>query len=444
MSRSIRRAIVVAFCATTFLLPATGVLSTIGAAHAAPRAQGALQIKVVDGEDGVNIIDKKTAVKPVVEIRDKNNLPVAGATVVFFIQGGARTATFANGAAQVTVTTNAQGLATVTQLNPIGRGAYEIGVRASYQGETATATIHQANFANAAQAAQAGKAPSTSSGGSGGSGSAGASGGAGGGAGAGAGTAAAGAAAGGAAAGGLSAGVIGGIVGGAVAGGIVTAKAISNKPTPNTKPVVGGITATPVAALLGTNTPVAFSAPGSDADNDPLTYSWDFGDGGTGTGGSTSHVFTAAGTFTVKVTVSDGKDTATNQTTFVVKTLSGNWRYSDSTGSITFTFTQSGSSFSGPYVSVYNVPGIGAGSYPGTITNGTIRAAQPQISFTYFTAQWPSPPCPANSGIVATLSGNPGADVNTITGTSSSSIGACPAIGLPGTSNTGPFTLTRQ
>lgn len=41
-----------------------------------------LHITVLEGEDGVNILKTKMAVKPVVEVRDRNNLPVSGAAVV--------------------------------------------------------------------------------------------------------------------------------------------------------------------------------------------------------------------------------------------------------------------------------------------------------------------------------------------------------------------------
>jgi hypothetical protein len=40
-----------------------------------------LRIGVVAGEGAVNIIQQKTAVAPIVAVRDRNNLPVSGATV---------------------------------------------------------------------------------------------------------------------------------------------------------------------------------------------------------------------------------------------------------------------------------------------------------------------------------------------------------------------------
>jgi len=52
---------------------------------------------------------------------------------------------------------------------------------------------------------------------------------------------------------------------------------------------------------------ILFNANGSsDPDGDPLTYAWDFGDGGDGTGIEAIHQFLTDGTFTVKLTVSDG------------------------------------------------------------------------------------------------------------------------------------------
>ncbi|MET0979870.1 MAG: PQQ-dependent sugar dehydrogenase, partial [Candidatus Saccharimonadales bacterium] len=55
---------------------------------------------------------------------------------------------------------------------------------------------------------------------------------------------------------------------------------------------------------------VSFSATGStDPDNDPLTYSWDFGDGTTSTEENPQKTFTANGVYDVVLTVSDGAKT---------------------------------------------------------------------------------------------------------------------------------------
>jgi hypothetical protein len=182
---------------------------------AGAQAQPALRVVVIEGEDAVNIIQQKTAVRPIVEVRDRNNLPVPGAVVTFSIQGGASTF---GGASTLTLATNAAGQAAVTGLTPSAAGAFQIQVSAAFQGQVATATIAQTNVMTAAQAAAASAA--TGSGSSAGSAGGGAGGGASGGAGG-----AAGAAGG---AGGLSTTTLI-VAGAAVAGGAVAATQIVDK-----------------------------------------------------------------------------------------------------------------------------------------------------------------------------------------------------------------------
>ncbi len=172
--------------------------------------QSALRIVVLEGEDGVNIVDKQTAVQPVVLVRDQNNLPVAGASVVFRIAG--RGAQFAGRSQQLTLTSDAAGRAAVSGLNPTGTGRLQIQVRATFQRQVATTTIHQTNFATQAAAQAAGVTTAATGGAA---------------AGATAGAAAVGAATSGASAGGgLSAVAIGGIAAGAVGGSVVAVKAV--------------------------------------------------------------------------------------------------------------------------------------------------------------------------------------------------------------------------
>lgn len=111
-----------------------------------------LRIVVIEGEDSVNVIQQKTAVAPVVEVRDRNGNPVAGATVTFSVRGGR--ALLQNGARQLVVTTDAAGRAT-TALTPVGNGAVQIQATASVAGETVSTTISQVNVATAAEATKA-------------------------------------------------------------------------------------------------------------------------------------------------------------------------------------------------------------------------------------------------------------------------------------------------
>ena len=174
-------------------------------AEAQTQVSKGLRIVVIEGEDAVNIVQQKTAVRPLVEVRDSNNLPVAGATVLFtlFRTGGNAAASFANGQSAVTVTTDAVGRAASSPLQAIGTGAVRIDVQATYQGQVATTTINQTNFATPADAAKAGRTPTQA-----------------------AGAAAAGAAAGAVAAGGRAGGAAGrgaGAGGAGAAGGAATA-----------------------------------------------------------------------------------------------------------------------------------------------------------------------------------------------------------------------------
>ena len=153
-----------------------------------------LRIVVLEGEGAVNIIQQKTAVRALVEVRDQNNLPVPAASVTFAVTGtgGATVA----GSQTVTVATNAAGQASLTGMTPASSGGLQISVNASFNGLSAATTITQTVVLTAAVAAAASGAVAA--------GTAGAA---------------------GAAGGGLSTGVIVGIVGGvaAVGGGIAVA-----------------------------------------------------------------------------------------------------------------------------------------------------------------------------------------------------------------------------
>jgi hypothetical protein len=176
-----------------------GSRATLRTRLTSPRPQNAghaaLKIVVLQGEGAVNIIQQQTATAPLIEVRDQNDLPVAGAAVRFAIRSGR--AAF-GGARTLSVTTDAAGRAVATGFAPTGSGALQITATATFQGQAAAVTIAQTTVTTVAQAAAVS-----------GAGASGASGGA-----------SAGAGAGG---GGLSTTTIG-IIAGAVAGGAFVAK----------------------------------------------------------------------------------------------------------------------------------------------------------------------------------------------------------------------------
>ena len=128
-----------------------------------------LRIVVIEGEAAVNVIRQGTAVAPVIEVRDRNDQPVAGAVVNFAIRTGR--ATF-GGARTLTVTTNAAGRAVAAGFTPTGTGALQIGATATFQGQAAAGvTIAQTTVQTAAQAASVGGTTTASApGGAGGGG----------------------------------------------------------------------------------------------------------------------------------------------------------------------------------------------------------------------------------------------------------------------------------
>ncbi len=61
----------------------------------------------------------------------------------------------------------------------------------------------------------------------------------------------------------------------------------------------------------------------SDPDGDPMTFAWDFGDGGSANGPTPSHTYAAPGTYTVILTVNDGKGGTDSHQTSAAITASG-------------------------------------------------------------------------------------------------------------------------
>jgi len=76
--------------------------------------QPKFQLVVVRGDDAQNNIKKGRATKAVVEVRDRNNKPVAGVAVLFALPDSGPGGTFVSGSTTTSVTTDNAGQAAVT------------------------------------------------------------------------------------------------------------------------------------------------------------------------------------------------------------------------------------------------------------------------------------------------------------------------------------------
>jgi aryl-phospho-beta-D-glucosidase BglC (GH1 family)/uncharacterized protein YjdB len=95
----------------------------------------------------------------------------------------------------------------------------------------------------------------------------------------------------------------------------------NNSASGNRAPVVQ-LTASPTSG--NPPTIVSFDASqSSDPDGDALTFTWSFGDNTSGTGSKPSHTYTAIGTYSAVVTVSDGKGGTANASITITITPAG-------------------------------------------------------------------------------------------------------------------------
>jgi hypothetical protein len=118
-----------------------------------------LNIVIVEGEGAINNVRKRVAREVIVQVEDENHKPVAGASVVFLLPERGASAVFVNGQRSLITRTNEAGRAAIHGMKANNvPGQYQIRVTASFQGQTATASIAQTNALAAAAAGAGGAA----------------------------------------------------------------------------------------------------------------------------------------------------------------------------------------------------------------------------------------------------------------------------------------------
>jgi PKD repeat protein len=110
-------------------------------------------------------------------------------------------------------------------------------------------------------------------------------------------------------------------------------------------------------------TVLTFTATGSDPQGATLTFTWQFGDGQTASGQSVTHVFEAAGSYNVLLTIrSAAGSSGTANGAVVARTITGSWI--DNDPRFVLELTQTGPNFVGRVL----VNGL----HVSNIVNGTV------------------------------------------------------------------------
>jgi len=121
-------------------------LISVCAAAGQGQAPAAFSILVIGGEGSVNNVKQRTAREPIVEVRDRNNRPVAGAAVLFEAPRDGASGTFTGGSPALRVTTDAQGRASGQGFQPNTlQGEFAVNVTVTVANVTETAVIHMKN-----------------------------------------------------------------------------------------------------------------------------------------------------------------------------------------------------------------------------------------------------------------------------------------------------------
>jgi hypothetical protein len=105
-----------------------------------------IRIAALRGDGAFNDITRRVAQDIAVMVKDENDQPVQGATVVFTLPYSGAGGTFSNGERAFTVATDAEGVAAVSGMRPNRiEGRFSVHVRARFQGLEASGVVAQSN-----------------------------------------------------------------------------------------------------------------------------------------------------------------------------------------------------------------------------------------------------------------------------------------------------------
>jgi hypothetical protein len=133
----------------------TGFQPPLLFAQAPAAPDTSIRILVMAGQNGANSLKTKTGAPIIVEVRDANNHPVPAAVVTFTAPDDDPSLIFSNGSRSQSLITEVSGRVSVTDMEPVGLGAFKMMVTAAYDQHSASATISQENVQSASGAASA-------------------------------------------------------------------------------------------------------------------------------------------------------------------------------------------------------------------------------------------------------------------------------------------------
>ncbi|MCL4797351.1 MAG: hypothetical protein KJZ84_22485 [Bryobacteraceae bacterium] len=107
-----------------------------------------ISIVIVEGDGAINNVRQRIAREPIIEVVDENKNPVPGALVTFLLPQSGAGGVFTDGSRMLTVMTDDSGRAVARGIrtNTVD-GQWQMRVSASFQGQTASATIGLTNAA---------------------------------------------------------------------------------------------------------------------------------------------------------------------------------------------------------------------------------------------------------------------------------------------------------